>query len=148
LQWSNIIVTGHSQGASLAGLIGKEYPVKRVVMWSVIDFLDSGKIPDWVNNTNGHEKFYAFIHPKDEQVPFMRAQIGWDKLGITQYGSMVSADCNTYPFDNTHILYTSYVPATSMVDKYHNGTMLDIYIKEETSYKSILKEAIRYFFKE
>jgi hypothetical protein len=76
LQWSRTIVSGHSQGASLSGIMGKEFPVKRVVMWSVIDFLDSGKIPNWVNSTTGKEKYYAFIHPKDEQVPFTRAQIG------------------------------------------------------------------------
>lgn len=148
LQWNKIIVSGHSQGASLAGIMGKEFAVKRVVMFSVMDFLDSGNIPDWVNNTNNHEKFYAFFHPKDEQVPFMRAQIGWDKLGMTQHGSMMSGDCNVYPFGNTHILYTTYVPSTSLVDKYHNGTTLDIYINNETAYKTILSEAIRYLYKE
>ncbi|MBL7698986.1 MAG: hypothetical protein JNK79_12555 [Chitinophagaceae bacterium] len=148
LQWNKIIVSGHSQGASLAGIMGKEFPVKKVVMWSVMDYLNNGSIPDWVNNTNNHDKFYAFIHPKDEQVPFMRAQIGWDKLGMTQHGSMVAADCNVYPFNNTHILYTSYVPSTALVDKYHNGTTLDIYIQGETAYKAILAEAIRYLYKE
>lgn len=147
-QWTKIIVTGHSQGASLAGIMGKEYAVKKVVMWSVIDFLDNGNIPDWVNTTNNHEKFYAFIHPKDEQVPFARAQIGWEKLGMTQHGSMVSIDCNTYPFNNSHILYTTYVPATALGDKYHNGTTLDIFINGETAYKAHLDEAIRYLFKE
>ena len=128
--------------------MGKEYPVKKVVMWSVIDYLDNDAIPDWVNNTSNNEKFFAFIHVKDEQVPFMRAQIGWDKLGMTQFGSMVSSDCNPYPFSNTHILYTSYVPSTSLVDKYHNGTTLDIYIKDETAYKATLSEAIRYLYKD
>ncbi len=148
LQWNKIIVSGHSQGASLSGILGKEFPVKRVVMWSVIDFLDSGNIPDWVNNTTNHEKYYAFIHPKDEQVPFTRAQLGWDKLGMTEYGSMSSIDCNSYPFDNTHILYTTYMPSVSLVDKYHNGTTIDIYINGEDAYKNSLKEAIRYFFRE
>lgn len=147
LQWNKIIVTGHSQGASLAGVMGKEYSVKRVVMWSVMDFLDSGKIPDWVNNETNHEKYYAFIHPKDELVPFSKAQVGWDRLGMTGYGSMSNIDCNQYPFNNSHILYTTYTPAVSLVDKYHNGTALDIYIKDETAYKNSLKEAIRYLFK-
>ena len=148
LQWNKIIVSGHSQGASLSGILGKEFPVKRVVMWSVIDFLDSGNIPDWVNNTTNNEKYYAFIHAKDELVPFTRAQLGWDKLGMTEYGSMSSIDCNSYPFNNTHILYTTYTPSVSLVDKYHNGTTIDIYINAETAYKNSLKEAIRYFFRE
>lgn len=147
IQWNKIMVTGHSQGASLSGVIGKEFPVKRVVMWSVMDFLNSGKIPNWVNNSTNHENYYAFIHPKDEQIPFTAAQIGWNKLAMTEYGSMVNIDCNTYPFNNSHILYTNYEPATTMVDKHHNGTVLDIYIKDETAYKASLKEAIRYFFR-
>jgi hypothetical protein len=147
LQWNKIIVSGHSQGASLSGILGKEFPVKRVVMWSVMDFLDSGKIPVWVDNTTGHEKYYAFIHPKDEQIPFTRAQIGWDKLGMTEYGSMTNIDCSVYPFNNSHILYTKYVPATALVDKYHNGSILDVYIKDETAYKNLLKGVIKYFFK-
>ncbi len=147
INWNKIIVSGHSQGASLSGILGKEFPVKRVVMWSVMDFLNSGKIPSWVNNTTGNEKYYAFIHPKDEAVPFSYAQVGWDKLGMTQYGSMCNTDCSTYPFNNSHILYTNYTPSVTYTDKYHNGTALDIYIKDETAYKLTLKEAIRYFFK-
>jgi hypothetical protein len=147
IQWSKIMVTGHSQGASLSGVIGKQFPVKRVVMWSVMDFLNSGKIPSWVNSATNHENYYAFMHPKDEQIPFTFAQIGWDKLAMTEYGSMVNIDCNSYPFNNSHILYTTYEPTTTLVDKHHNGTVLDIYIKDETAYKNSLKEAIKYFFR-
>jgi hypothetical protein len=147
LQWNKIIVTGHSQGASLAGVIGKQFPAKRVVMWSVMDYLTSGKIPSWVNSTTNHENYYAFMHPKDEQIPFTAAQIGWDKLGMTEYGSMVNIDCSVYPFNNSHILYTTYEPTTTQVDKHHNGTVLDVYIEDETAYKNSLKEAIKYFFR-
>ena len=84
---------------------------------------------------------------KDEQVPFTAAQIGWEKLGMTEYGSMCNIDCNNYPFRNSHILYTTYTPATTLADKYHNGTTLDVYINDETAYKNSLKEAIKYLFK-
>lgn len=147
IQWSKIIVSGHSQGASLAGIMGKEFPVKRVVMWSVIDFLDSGNIPSWVNNTTNSSNYYAFIHAKDEQVPFSRAQVGWEKLGMTAFGSMSSVDCSTYPYNNSHILYTTYTPSVSLTDKYHNGTVLDIYIEDETAYKASLIQAIKYLYK-
>lgn len=147
IQWNKIIVTGHSQGASLSGILGKEFPVKRVVMFSVIDYLESGAIPSWVNNTTNSEKYYALIHPKDEQVPFFRAQIGWDKLGMTQYGSMSNIDCSSSPYNNTHILYTNYVPATTQADKYHNGTCLDMYMDGETAYKASLTQAIKYLFR-
>lgn len=146
LQWNKIILTGHSQGASLAGIMGKEFPAKRVVMFSVMDFLDNGAIPSWVDNTTNHENYYALIHPKDEQIPFTRAQIGWDKLGMIEYGAMCNIDCNNPPYRHTHILYTNYEPASTLVDKHHNGTCLDIYISGETAYQASLTKAIQYLF--
>jgi hypothetical protein len=86
------------------------------------------------------------IHPKDEQIPFTRAQIGWDKLAMTEFGSMCNIDCNNPPYRNSHILYTNYAPATTQVDKYHNGTCLDIYINDEMEYKTSLAKAIKYLF--
>jgi hypothetical protein len=147
IQWSKIIVAGHSQGASLAGVMGQAYPLKRVVMFSVMDVLDSGKIPNWVNDETKGPRYYAFFHTKDELVSFTSAQVGWDKLGMAKYGSMANADCRTYPFNYSHILYTTYEPSTSLVDKYHNGTTLDVYINGETAYKNSLKEALRYLFR-
>ncbi len=147
LQWDKIIITGHSQGASIAGIMGKEFPAKRVVMFSVMDFLNNGLIPSWVDDTTNHANYYAFIHPKDEQIPFTRAQIGWDKLGMTEFGSMSNVDCNTTPNLNTHILYTNYNFVTSRGDKYHNGICLDIYIDDDTAYKASLTEVIKYLFR-
>lgn len=147
VQWDKVIISGHSQGAALAAIMGKEFPAKRVVMFSVMDFLDSGAIPSWVDNTTNHERFYALIHPKDELIAFYRAQIGWEKLGMIEYGAMSNIDCSTYPFKNTHILYTNYVPSTTGVDKFHNGSSLDIYMEGETAYKASLTEAIKYLFR-
>ena len=116
-------------------------------MFSMIDFLDSDAVPSWVDNTTNHESYYALTHTKDELVPFYRVQIGWDKLGMTEYGAMSNIDCNSFPYKNTHVLYTNYLPATTQADKFHNGTCLDIYINDETAYKSSLAEAIKYLFR-
>lgn len=147
IQWNKIIVVGHSQGGAISGIMGNQYPVKRVIMISIIDYLDSGSIPSWVDNTAGHEKYYALFHPKDELMPFSNVQVGWEKLGMTQHGAMVNIDCNAYPYKNSHILYTNYVPATSLVDKFHNGTCLDSYFDTNTAYKNSLGEAIKYLFR-
>ncbi len=147
LQWNKIILTGHSQGGCLVGIMGKEFPAKRVVMFSAIDFLDNDSIPDWVNNTTNHANYYMLAHPKDEQIPFNRVQIGSDKLGMAEYGTMCNIDCNNTPYRQSHILYTNYTPATTQVDKYHNGSCLDMYINDETEYKASLTKAIQYFFR-
>lgn len=145
--WSKIIVSGHSQGASLAGVMGKEYPVKRVVMWSVMDYLNSGRIPDWVDDQTGKEKYYAFSHPKDELVPFKQVQTGWSKLGMTEFGSMVNVQCNEFPYNNTHILYTTFETTVTGTDKYHNSTILDTYLTDEEN-KVLTRQAIKYLYKE
>ncbi len=146
MQWNKIIITGHSQGAAIAAIMGKEFPAKRVVMFSVIDFLDNGAIPNWVNSTVNSANYYALAHPRDEQIPFTRVQIGWDKLGMTAFGAMCSIDCNNPPYRNSHILYTNYDPASTLVDKHHNGVCLDSYIDNETEYKASLSKAISYLF--
>jgi len=147
LQWSKIILAGHSQGGCLVGIMGKEFPAKRVVMFSAIDFLDNGAIPNWVNNATNHANYYAFVHSKDELIPFDRVKIGCDKLAMTEYGTMFDIDSNNPPYRQSHILYTNYTPVTTLVDKYHNGTCLDTYINDETEYKVSLTKAIKYLFR-
>ncbi len=105
------------------------------------------QLPSWVDNTTNHENYYAFIHTKDELVPFTAHKLGWDKLGMTEYGAMSNIDCNSSPYNNTHILYTNYVPATAQADKFHNGSCLDVYIDGEAAYKASLTEAIKYLFR-
>lgn len=142
--WSKIIVSGHSQGASVAGVIGRYYPVKRVIMISMMDFLNNGKIPDWVAMTTNKEKYYHITNSADELVPYTKVKIGWEKMGMTPYGGRINVDWNASPYSNTHTLITTVTPKTTNVDKYHNSTGVDSYIPKNASGKYIYDKAWEY----
>jgi hypothetical protein len=142
--WSKIIIGGHSQGGALAGVIGKYYPVKRVIMYSMIDFLNSGKIPNWENSKTGKEKYFALINPSDEQVPYASVVPGWAALGMNSFGVPTNIATSAFPYNYSHTLVTTVTPNTTMTDKYHNGTGVDAYIPKDASGNYIYDKAWEY----
>jgi len=131
--WSRIIIAGHSQGGALAGVIGKYYPVKRVIMYSMIDFLNNGKMPNWETFTTNKEKYFALTNPSDELVPYSFVVPGWAALGMSGYGAPTNVETTPFPYNYSHTLITTVTPASTMTDKYHNSTGVDIYIPKDTS---------------
>jgi hypothetical protein len=142
--WTKIIVAGHSQGGAIAGVLGRYYPVKKVIMISMMDYLTSGQIPDWIAMTTNKEKYYHITHTLDELVPYVRVKIGWDKMGMVAYGGRVNVDWNVSPYSNTHTLITSRVPTTTLIDKYHNCTGVDTYIPKTSTGKYVYDKAWEY----
>lgn len=142
--WSKIIVGGHSQGGAIAGVIGKHYPVKKVIMLSMIDYLNNGKIPDWAANQTNKEKYFALTNLADELVPYTKVKIGWDVMGMSAYGGKVNVDWSAPPYGNTHTLITTRTPVTTLIDKYHNSTGVDAYIPKNSSGKYVYDKAWEY----
>jgi hypothetical protein len=126
--WSKIIVAGHSQGGAIAGVIGKYYPVKKVIMFSMVDYLTNGKIPDWEANPTNREKYFGLTSINDELVPFPKVKVIWTAMKMDIYGGRINVDWNAYPYSNSHSLITSRVVTTTTVDPYHNSTGVDAYI--------------------
>lgn len=142
--WSKIIVAGHSQGGAIAGVIGRHYPVKKVIMISMMDFLNNGKIPDWVASQVNKERFFAITHINDELVPYDKVQAGWKAMGLSVYGGKINVDASSPPFSNTHTLISSRVPTTTLVDKFHNCTGVDSYIPKNSSGVYVYDKAWEY----
>ena len=69
LQWSDIIVAGHSQGSGHAALLGKLFKVDRVLVFSgPQDYLIDLKRPSpWLSKKSAtpENRYYAFLHLKD-----------------------------------------------------------------------------------
>jgi hypothetical protein len=142
--WSKIIVGGHSQGGAIAGVLGRHYPVKKVIMISMMDYLNNGMIPDWVAMTTNKAKFYHIINSADELVPYPKVKIGWDKMGMALYGSRINVDWYPFPYANTHTLITTRIPTTTNVDKFHNSTGVDSYIPKTSTGKYVYDKAWEY----
>jgi pimeloyl-ACP methyl ester carboxylesterase len=69
IQWSKIIVAGHSQGAGHAAYLGKRFPVARVlILAGPQDFLSHFNTPaSWLSEKSitPPGKYFAFLHLKD-----------------------------------------------------------------------------------
>ena len=133
--WSKIIIAGHSQGGSLAGVIGKYYPVKKVILLSAIDFLKNGKMPDWQADQTKKGIYYEFINAADELVPYADVLKGWMALGMSDFGIPGNTASTLFPYNYTHTLITTDNPNTDGIDKYHNSTAVDAYIPKDSAGK-------------
>jgi hypothetical protein len=48
VNWNMVIMGGHSQGGGNAAVMGRYYPLKKVIMFSMMDWMNNGKVPDWI----------------------------------------------------------------------------------------------------
>lgn len=112
VNWSKIIISGHSQGGGHAGTIGRFHAVVRVVMFAAMDFNGPTNSPaNWISvpastpNASTPDKFWAFSHTRDEQVNYtLLSNRIWTAYGMNSFGAIVNIDSSAPPFNNTHSL--------------------------------------------
>lgn len=112
INWSKTIVSGHSQGGGHAGIIGRYYPIVRVVMFAAMDFSGPTASPAaWISqpqttpNASAPDRFWGFSHTRDEQVNFnLLSTRVWTAYGMPDFGAVVNVDGSAPPFNNTHSL--------------------------------------------
>ncbi len=129
IDWSRIIISGHSQGGGHAGLIGRYHSVVRVVMFAAMDFNGLANSPaNWIAlpnttpNATAPDRFWGFAHQRDEMVNFniLSARV-WTAYGMTNFGSIVNVDIAIPPYGSTHSL-TSNIECTN----FHGCIAVDI----------------------
>ena len=147
INWSKVIIGGHSQGGALAGVIGRFYPVKRVIMFSMVDFLNNGKIPSWEKLPTNNEKYYSFINMNDELVPWAKVNAVWTAAGWKTYGNYINIDWNPSPYNNSHLLISTYKPTSTSLDPYHNMTGVDSYFPKLATGKYVYEKVWEYLLK-
>ncbi|MCU0240173.1 MAG: hypothetical protein MUC29_12090 [Pyrinomonadaceae bacterium] len=112
INWSKIVIAGHSQGGGHAGIIGRYHSVVRVLMFASMDFNGlSNSVANWINQPNSTpnastpDKFWAFSHQTDDLVNFqiLSTRI-WTAFGMPQSGAIVNVDNVSTPYNNTHQL--------------------------------------------
>ncbi|HEX8287387.1 MAG TPA: IPT/TIG domain-containing protein [Pyrinomonadaceae bacterium] len=128
IQWSKIVVAGHSQGAGHAGIIGRFHSVSRVIMFAGMDFNGVAGAPaNWIArpettpNATATDRFFGFSHTRDDSVNFtvLTTRV-WTAYGMNNYGAVVNVDTTTPPYNNTHSLTTNYDCANT-----HGCTVVD-----------------------
>ncbi len=112
VKWPLIVIAGHSQGGGHAGIIGRYRPVDRVIMYAALDYnFRAGRLANWIAlpqntpNATPPEKFWGFIHQRDELVnPALTTTLGWAAYGMSAFGAVVNVDSAFVPFSGTHSL--------------------------------------------
>lgn len=142
--WSKIIISGHSLGSSNAAVMGKFYPVKKVIMFSGIDYISNEIIPDWEHIPGNNEKYVSLFNPRDELIDYTNVRHFWEILGMTNYGAIINVDSVSSPYSGSHTLITTIDPRVTYPDKYHNCTAVDAYIPVDNSGKYVLDKTWEY----
>jgi hypothetical protein len=110
INWTNIIVSGHSQGGGTAAVIAQYNRVKRVLLFAApSDYSDYyKKHAKWTYRAHitPASDYYAFSALYDRQVDFSIQYQQWINLGLKEFGDTLSVDRKTYLEKNSHMLYT------------------------------------------
>lgn len=123
--WSNIIVSGHSQGAGYAAFVGKVYKVARAVMIAgPADVLSNGSPVPWITaaGPTPMSDYVGFGHLADPFYP--RYEPNWVAMGL---GGQTRVDTTIFNFSGVRNLISSIPPADGKATglKCHNSLAVD-----------------------
>jgi hypothetical protein len=155
LDWSKVIVGGHSQGGAHAGVMAKLYAMARTCYFA--------SPPDWnaanhptAPNTPAAWEAYANLTPaaqqfgfgglQDPSVPYAQLSVIWQTLGLGAFGAAVSVDGNTPPYSGSHMLTTNATPAISNDPgtPLHGLTVRDVFTPLDASGQPVFDAAWGY----
>ena len=127
VQWSKIVIAGHSQGGGHALYIAKQVLTDRAVSFASIDWntqLNAGAT--WVSlpGATPVNKMYSINHIGDEIFSYANVQVQLAAMGFT--GPPVNVDNTASPYSNSHTLTSNYSSALPLAK--HSMTTLDLYL--------------------
>ncbi len=127
IDWSKVVISGHSQGGGHAGVLTKLYAMSRACFFSSpADWRQVTNAPaTWTfrANVTGASQQFGFTHVQDQLVPYTQLRDIWQAMGLGAFGAPVNADVRLPPYDNSHQLSTT---ATPVIDgSYHGSTVVD-----------------------
>jgi len=129
IDWSNIVVSGHSQGGGHAAFIAKEFEVERVLMFASPNdysaFFDSPAL--WLDNPSQtfDSLHYTFGNLFDEISDFSNQYQIWETLGLLEELDSVNVDNIEPPYNSAHVLYTKDQSATGLAGPNHGSVIID-----------------------
>jgi hypothetical protein len=125
VDWSSVVVAGHSQGGGQAAIIGKVQAVERVIMLaSPVDHGRGDMGPAaWLSRAGATppERFFGFVHRHDQG--FDHIQVAWRALGMVPRGQLVSVENSAPPYLRSQRLVTDLEDVRQ--GKYHSCVVQD-----------------------
>ena len=129
--WTNSIVSGHSQGGGLAAFLGKMYEVNRVLMFaSPNDYSAIFSSPAaWVNDLSAtpDSNYYALGNIYDEVIDYNEQYEIWEDMNLTSFSDSTQIDGVSCQDLQSRLLYTTYnVPDDSPTN--HGAMIVDNFL--------------------
>jgi hypothetical protein len=123
IQWSKVIVAGHSQGSGHACYLGKKNLVDRVVMFSGPNDYSSfyNAAANWLTQSGQTplSKQYVLLHTQDEIVPYSNQLVNLRGLGLLAAAqNPLLADNLAAPYSGAHALSLNIAAISN-----HNSTI-------------------------
>ena len=149
VNWSRVVIAGHSQGGGHAAAIAKLVAVSRGCYFSSPpDWDQAGQQPArWLTSSQPSVTSpalqYGLAGLQDPSVPYSQLSVIWQSLGLA--GPAVSVDGNT-SFNGSHMLTTNAPPATlgGVGEPYHGVTVRDLYTPVTGSGRPVFDAAWAY----
>jgi hypothetical protein len=150
-KWSQIAVSGHSQGGGEAAMIAKLRVTARVVLFSSVPDTDvavglgAPVPPTWeASHATPPDRYWGLAHHHDPAYGAITA--GWGALGMTGFGPVVLPEASAPPYGFTHTLGTDLLPQTGsyLPMAPHNSTAVDAFTPLALDGTPALADAWRY----
>ena len=124
LDWTKILVGGHSQGGGHACYFAKFNNVERVLMFSSPNDYSNfySNSANWLRTSGSTvmSKHFAYLNLLDEIVPFNKQLTNIQGLGLYPLYDTTNVDISSSPYSNSHCLHTAQTPGNAIL--YHNTT--------------------------
>lgn len=128
INWSNIVLSGHSQGGGHAAYLAKLYDVDRVLMFSSPnDFSEFFDQPaEWLNDESMTKEYnyFAFGNKLDDVVDFDFQLQNWVAMGFSEQNDSMRVDGRECGYENSRILYTEY-DSSGLFKPNHSAVIID-----------------------
>lgn len=134
VNWSKVVVAGHSQGGGHAFFIAKQVAVDRAISFASIDWNGLLNISAaWVSQPGATpvSKFYSVNHPLDEIFNYANVQTQLTDMNLP--GTPVNIGSDVPPYNASHRLITTALPALLVIFPNHNIACLDQYVPKTVS---------------
>lgn len=107
IDWSALVIAGHSQGGGHAAILGKRHAVARIIMLAApVDYVRAlHEHARWLSapGATPPERYFGFVHSADQGLE--RIQRCWELLGLDRR-PLISVDDHQPPYDGAQRLVT------------------------------------------
>lgn len=119
--WKKVMVAGHADGGTYAALMGKIYPLDRVLCFAPIPdrYQTNGDLAPWVTKDGMTKESNSYVFYQEEDTQTIDTNF-YKGIGFSKYGKITYVEDIEYPFNYSRRLTTRFIS-----DYNHTITVMD-----------------------